>query len=122
MKEDCEFICGEKCPHYRKINEVKLKEPNREQIQDLSNIFKIFADDTRLRIICSILNAELCVCDLCELLELNQSTVSHQLQILRNAKLVKYRRDGKQIYYSLQDEHIEKIISMSLEHILEEER
>lgn len=120
MKEELEFICGEKCPHYKKINEVKLTEPNREQIQDLSNMFKIFADDTRLRIICSILNTELCVCDLCELLELNQSTVSHQLQILRNAKLVKYRREGKQIYYSLQDEHIEQIISTSLEHILEE--
>ena len=110
-----------KCPHYQKIKEVKLKEPNREEIQDLSNMFKIFADDTRLRIICSILNTELCVCDLCELLNLNQSTVSHQLQILRNAKLVKYRREGKQIFYSLQDEHIERIISMSLEHILEEE-
>lgn len=121
MKEELKYVCGEKCPHYQKIKEVKLKEPNREEIQDLSNMFKIFADDTRLRIICSILNTELCVCDLCELLNLNQSTVSHQLQILRNAKLVKYRREGKQIFYSLQDEHIERIISMSLEHILEEE-
>ena len=112
-----EFICGEKCPHYKKINEVKLTEPTREQIVALSDMYKIFADETRLRIICSILNTELCVCDLCELLGLNQSTVSHQLQILRNSKLVKYRRDGKQIYYSLQDEHIEKIISISLEHI-----
>lgn len=121
MKEELEYVCGEKCPHYQKIKEVKLKEPNREEIQELSNMFKIFADDTRLRIICSILNTELCVCDLCELLNLNQSTVSHQLQILRNAKLVKYRREGKQIFYSLQDEHIERIISTSLEHILEEE-
>ena len=116
-----QYICGEKCPHYKKINEVKLTEPTREQIIDLSNMYKIFADETRLRIICSILNTELCVCDLCELLELNQSTVSHQLQILRNSKLVKYRREGKQIYYSLQDEHVEKIISISLEHILEED-
>lgn len=122
MKEkEIEFVCGEKCPHYQKINEAKCKEPNQEQIETLSNMFKLFADNTRLRIICSILNTELCVCDLCELLDLNQSTVSHQLQILRQAKLVKYRREGKQIYYSLQDEHIEKIISTSLEHILEEE-
>lgn len=119
--EDKDFVCGEKCPHYQKINKVKLEEPNNEQIENLSNMFKLFADNTRLRIICSILNTELCVCDLCELLELNQSTVSHQLQILRNAKLVKYRREGKQIYYSLQDEHIEQIISTSLAHILEEE-
>lgn len=119
--EEKDFVCGEKCPHYQKINKVKLEEPNNEEIESLSNMFKLFADNTRLRIICSILNTELCVCDLCELLELNQSTVSHQLQILRNAKLVKYRREGKQIYYSLQDEHIEQIISTSLAHILEEE-
>lgn len=119
--EDKDFVCGEKCPHYQKINKVKLEEPNNEEIENLSNMFKLFADNTRLRIICSILNTELCVCDLCELLDLNQSTVSHQLQILRNAKLVKYRREGKQIYYSLQDEHIEQIISTSLAHILEEE-
>ncbi len=119
--EEKDFVCGEKCPHYQKINKVKLEEPNNEEIENLSNMFKLFADNTRLRIICSILNTELCVCDLCELLDLNQSTVSHQLQILRNAKLVKYRREGKQIYYSLQDEHIEQIISTSLAHILEEE-
>lgn len=119
--EEKDFVCGEKCPHYQKINKVKLEEPNSEEIENLSNMFKLFADNTRLRIICSILNTELCVCDLCELLDLNQSTVSHQLQILRNAKLVKYRREGKQIYYSLQDEHIEQIISTSLAHILEEE-
>ncbi|MCI8481680.1 MAG: winged helix-turn-helix transcriptional regulator [Clostridia bacterium] len=119
--QDKEFICGEKCPHYQKIDEVKKMEPNIEEIETLSNMFKLFADHTRLRIICSVLNTELCVCDLCELLDLNQSTVSHQLQILRNAKLVKFRREGKQIYYSLQDEHIEQIISTSLAHILEEE-
>lgn len=119
--EENDFVCGEKCPHYQAINKVKLEEPNNKEIELLSNMFKLFADNTRLRIICSILNTELCVCDLCELLELNQSTVSHQLQILRNAKLVKYRREGKQIYYRLQDEHIEQIISTSLAHILEEE-
>lgn len=118
--EEKEWICGENCPHYKKINEVKLQEPNKEQIEELSDMFKLFADPTRLRIICSILNTELCVCDLCELLQLNQSTVSHQLQLLRNAKLVKYRREGKQIFYGLQDEHIEKIIALSLEHMLEE--
>lgn len=121
MNEEFEFICGENCPHYNKIVEAKKEEPNDEEIQKLSDMFKLFSDNTRLRIICSIMNKELCVCDLCELLDLNQSTVSHQLQLLRNAKLVKYRRDGKQIFYSLQDAHIEKIIALSLEHILEEE-
>lgn len=120
MENKEEFVCGENCPHYKKIDEVKKLEPNAEEIQVLSDMFKLFSDNTRLKIICSILNTELCVCDLCELLNLNQSTVSHQLQLLRNAKLVKYRKEGKQVFYSLQDEHVEKIISLSLEHILEE--
>ena len=91
-----------------------------KEIINLSDMFKLFADNTRLRIICEILNQELCVYDLCERLNLTQSNVSHQLQILRTSKLVKYRKEGKQVYYSLQDEHIEKIIQMALEHIREE--
>lgn len=114
-----EFICEENCPHYNKINKVKLYDINREEIQNLSEMFKLFADETRLRIICSILNTELCVCDLCELLELSQSAVSHQLQLLRSSKLVKYRKEGKQVYYSLEDDHIESIIKMSLAHTME---
>lgn len=115
-------ICDENCIHYNKVKEAKRREPNREQFQTLSEIFKLFADETRLRIICCLLKAELCVCDLCELLELNQSTVSHQLQLLRSSKLVKYRREGKQIFYSLEDKHIEIIIQMALDHIIEEEK
>ena len=88
-------------------------------VQELSEIFKLFADETRLRIICAILNTELCVCDLCELLNLSQSAVSHQLQLLRSSKLVKYRKEGKQVYYSLEDEHIESIIKMALAHTLQ---
>lgn len=114
-----EVKCEENCPHYNKINQVKLSEIDREEIQDLSEMFKLFADETRLRIICSILNTELCVCDLCELLDLNQSAVSHQLQLLRSSKLVKYRKEGKQVYYSLEDGHIESIIKMALAHIME---
>lgn len=115
------YICGENCPHYKKIQEVKQTEPNKDEIIKLSDMFKLFADNTRLQIICAILNNELCVCDLCELLGLTQSNVSHQLQLLRTAKLVKYRKEGKQVYYSLKDLHIEKIIKMALEHIIEEE-
>ena len=94
-------------------------EISRNDFQNLVEIFKLFADETRLRIICSILNKELCVCDLCELLNLNQSAVSHQLQLLRSSKLVKYKREGKHIYYSLKDEHIEDIIKIALEHVKE---
>ena len=93
---------------------------NEEEIMDMADVFKLFSDSTRLRIICEILNNELCVYDLCEKLKLTQSNVSHQLQLLRASKLVKYRKDGKQVYYSLQDEHIEKIIKMALDHIREE--
>ena len=119
MKKD-QYVCLENCPHYNKVEEAKIKEPTRNQILSLSNMFKLFADDTRLRIICVLIKEELCVCDLCEALKLNQSTVSHQLQLLRNSNLVKYRREGKQIFYSLQDDHVERIISQALEHILEE--
>lgn len=90
-------------------------------MEKLSEMFKLFADYTRLRIICELLKKELCVCEICDILDLNQSTVSHQLQLLRNSNLVKYRREGKHIYYSLQDEHIETIISQAIDHIKEEE-
>lgn len=119
MKEK-EWICGENCPHDIKINQVKLNEVTREELFKITNIFKLFSDETRLRIICSLLKEELCVCDLCELLKLNQSTVSHQLQLLRTNHLVKYRREGKQIFYSLQDEHVEKMIQIALAHSKEE--
>ena len=118
--ESKELLCGEKCPHYNKIEEVKKKEPTFDEIIEMADMFKLFADSSRLKIICSILNNELCVCDLCELLNLTQSNVSHQLQLLRTSKLVKYRKVGKQVYYSLKDEHVERIITMALDHIREE--
>ena len=93
---------------------------SEEEIIDMADIFKLFSDSTRLRIIFTILNKELCVYDICEILHLSQSNVSHQLQLLRTSKLVKYRKDGKQVYYSLQDEHIESIIKIIVEHIREE--
>lgn len=118
--EDNDLICGEECPHYNKINKVKKEEPSSDEIIEIADMFKLFSDSSRLKIICSILNNELCVCDLCEILGLTQSNVSHQLQLLRTSKLVKYRKEGKQVYYSLKDEHIEKIIQMALDHIREE--
>ena len=118
--ESKELLCSEKCPHYNKIEEVKKKEPTFDEKIEMADMFKLFADSSRLKIICSILNNELCVCDLCELLNLTQSNVSHQLQLLRTSKLVKYRKEGKQVYYSLKDEHVERIITMALYHIREE--
>ena len=118
--ENKELMCDEKNIHYNEINKVKKEALSFDEIMEMSDMFKLFADSSRLKIICSILNNELCVCDLCEILELTQSNVSHQLQLLRTSKLVKYRKEGKQVYYSLKDEHIEKIIKMALEHIREE--
>ena len=113
------YICDENCIHRKKIDTAKLYSPEEDTIIDLADMFKIFADSTRLKIICAILKEELCVCDLSEMLNINQTTVSHQLKNLRDAKLVKYRRDGKQIFYSLEDNHVNQIIMAGLDHITE---
>ena len=113
------FICNKNCPHYQKIDNAKLYSPDEDTVIDLADMFKIFADSTRLKIICALVKEELCVCDLSELLSLNQTTVSHQLKNLRDAKLVKYRREGKQIFYCLQDAHVNQIILAGLDHIKE---
>ena len=117
-----EYVCEENWPHLAKVQKVKLEDMTRTSQKQLAEMFKLFSDETRLRIICSLLNTELCVCDLCELLNLTQSNVSHQLQLLRNSSLVKYRKEGKQVFYSLEDEHIESIIKMALAHILEKRK
>ena len=120
MEED--LVCEDKELHQNELYEARKKEIALEMNRSLAEMFKVFADETRLRIICSLLNEELCVCDLCELLNLNQSTVSHQLQTLRTSKLVKYRKEGKQVYYTLEDEHIDAILRMAIAHIKEKER
>lgn len=85
----------------------------------LSEIFKLFSDPSRLRILTALSRAELCVCDLTEALGMNQSAVSHQLAVLRRARLVRFRRDGKSVFYSLDDAHVGKILKVALEHASE---
>lgn len=92
---------------------------NEDQVIDLSELFKIFGDSTRIKIINCLLNKELCVCEISELTNSTQSAVSHQLRILKQAKLVKYRKDGQCTYYSLADDHVEKIFRVGVEHINE---
>lgn len=87
--------------------------------EELAELFKVFGDPTRIRIMSVLLGEEMCVCDLAEGLSMNQSAISHQLKILKQAKLVKSRRDGKQVYYSLADDHVSTILAMGLEHIEE---
>lgn len=92
---------------------------NDEAIYSLAELFKIFGDPTRIRILYAMLDTERCVNDIAGLLEMSQSSVSHQLRILKTSKLVKSRREGKSIFYSLDDEHVRSILSMGMEHIME---
>ena len=91
----------------------------QETYQELSELFRLFGDTTRLRILHALEQREMCGCDLAALLGVTKSAVSHQLKSLRLARLVKYRRDGQTVYYSLADDHVKKIVDMGLEHIAE---
>lgn len=101
------------------IAEVKPLMPAEEILLDLADIFKIFGDTTRIRILFCLFEHEMCVCDIAELLDYSQSAISHQLRILKNAKLVTSRRYGKSILYSLSDNHVRTIIDQGMEHIME---
>ncbi|MCC8022460.1 MAG: metalloregulator ArsR/SmtB family transcription factor [Clostridiales bacterium] len=90
-----------------------------EVLYDVADLFKIFSDSTRVKIMYVLFGGELCVCDIAELLEMSQSSISHQLRQLKQARLVKYRREGKSIYYSLADDHVKTIIGQGLEHVEE---
>ena len=93
--------------------------PDEEILYDLADLFKVFSDTTRIKILYSLMGGELCVADIAETIGATQSAVSHQLRILRANKLVRGRREGKQIWYSLDDDHVKKIIEMGLDHVLE---
>lgn len=106
--------------HEEVVAQVKEKMPQEEPIYEVSELFKVFGDSTRSRIICALHIEELCVNDLSALLNMTQSAVSHQLRILRQARLVKSRKDGRVVYYSLDDDHIGEIFSLAFAHIMEE--
>ena len=93
--------------------------PDDEYLYDLSELFRIFGDSTRIKISYSLFDNELCVGDIAAILQLSQSSVSHQLRILKDSKLVKFRRDGKSIYYSLDDDHVRSILDLGMEHLEE---
>ena len=101
------------------VKKVLEQQPDDEILYDLAELFKVFGDSTRIKILYSMFETELCVNDIARLLNLSQSSVSHQLRILKTSKLVKFRREGKSIYYSLDDEHVRSIISMGMEHVEE---
>ena len=101
------------------VEQVSRQQPDDEILYDLAELFKVFGDSTRIKILYSMFENELCVNDIANLLHLSQSSVSHQLRILKTSKLVKFRREGKSVYYSLDDEHVRAIISMGMEHVEE---
>ena len=112
--------CQEEELHPEAIHRVQEKLPQDEVLYDLAELFKIFGDSTRVKILYALLEAEeLCVCDIAKLLEVSQSAVSHQLRVLKTSKLVKFRKEGKTVFYSLADEHVIRILSQGMEHIME---
>ena len=98
---------------------VREKLPAEESLLDLAELFKVFGDSTRIRILFVLFEAEVCVCDLAAALNMTQSAISHQLNILKRSKLVKSRREGKSVFYSLADDHVRTIVSQGMEHIEE---
>ena len=114
-----EGVCEVFDSHEDAVERVKGRMPSEEEYDELSEFFKIFGNPTRLKIISLLAVEDLCVCDICEALDLNQTTVSNQLRILRANNLVKYQKEGKMARYSLTDLHIEMIYKVGLEHILE---
>lgn len=110
---DCDVI------HTEVVDSVRTKMPDENELYDLSDFFKVLGDSTRAKIISALDAGEMCVCDLAALLGMTKSAISHQLGLLRRNNLVKNRREGRVVYYSLSDEHIRQIYEMGIEHIRE---
>ena len=117
------FNSNERCDcnviHEDVVNQVRGKMPQEENLYDLAELFKVFGDSTRIRILWALNEAEMCVCDISVLLNMTQSAISHQLRVLRQSTLVKNRKEGKIVYYSLDDDHIKSIFDQGLIHINE---
>lgn len=111
--------CEVKAIHDDIVTEVTQKMPNQQRVESLAALFKVFGDGTRLSILWALGESEMCVCDICALLNLKQSAVSHQLNKLKMSRIVKHRRDGKVMFYSLADDHVRKILETGMEHVSE---
>ena len=112
--------CEDKCIHADRLEKVRAGLPDEDELYDLAELFKVFGDSTRIRILYVLFQSELCVCDLAEALQMTQSAISHQLKILKQAKLVKCKRDGKEMIYSLDDDHVSTLFECALAHVLED--
>ncbi|MCZ6171677.1 ArsR/SmtB family transcription factor [Campylobacter ureolyticus] len=117
--EDDQEICDSIVIHKEVVENTKIKMPDDTSLNELADFFKIFGDSTRVRILWALSLNQMCVCDIAALLNMSQSSISHQLRVLKQNKFVKNRRDGKVVYYSLLDEHISYILKQGLTHISE---
>lgn len=120
MKEKHAECCETLEVHSSVLEFVQREMPDEDRLMDLAELFKVFGDSTRIRILFVLFEAEVCVCDLAAILNMTQSAISHQLKILKESKLVKSRREGKSIYYSLADAHVKTIIAQGMEHVEED--
>ena len=118
MSEDLN-VCKCEEVHEYIIDEVRQVMPQDEMLYDLAELFKVFGDTTRIKILYALFSKEMCVCDIADLLGMTHSAISHQLRVLKQARLVKFRKEGKIVFYSLDDCHISQIFSCGLEHIEE---
>jgi ArsR family transcriptional regulator len=119
LQEKESFCCETTEIHEDLLEIVNRQMPPEEELYDLAELFKVFGDSTRIRILFVLFEAEVCVCDLAEALHMTQSAISHQLKILKNSRLVKSRREGKSVFYSLADSHVRTMIDQGREHIEE---
>ncbi len=115
-----ELICDQIQVHGDLVDAVRAHLPDEAELSDLAELFKIFGDSTRIRILYVLFEHEVCVCDIAEILGMTQSAISHQLRIIKQSRLVKSRRDGKTIFYSLADDHVKSIVGLAREHLEEE--
>ncbi len=111
--------CDNVVIHEDVVNKVRDKMPEAEHLYDLADLFKVFSDTTRVQILYALDLSEMCVCDIASLLNMTQSAISHQLRILKQVSLVKNRRDGRVVYYSLADDHVKKILDQGFAHVIE---
>jgi ArsR family transcriptional regulator len=120
MKKEDELDCCDTTEiHEDLLKIVNETMPEETELYDLAELFKVFGDSTRIRILFVLFEAEVCVCDLAEVLHMTQSAISHQLKILKQSRLVKSRREGKSVFYSLADDHVRSMIDQGREHIEE---
>lgn len=112
-------LCEEIFVHGDVMKRALAKMPNDDLLFDLAELYKIFGDSTRIKILYLLFEEEMCVCDIAEALRMTVSAISHQLRILKNAKLIKFRKEGKSVIYSLADEHVGLILAQGMEHVCE---